>query len=77
MLSAWDKQNDGQLLKTDAIVPESTYLGAALTDHLGIALAFEKDKPSYPRAALLEAMVRFVLDDLGAKPKASGWGDPK
>jgi len=77
MLSAWDKQNDGQLLKMDAIVPESTYLGAALTDHLAVALAFEKDKPSYPRAALLEAMVRFVLDDLGAKPKASGWGDPK
>lgn len=83
MLAAWDRQNDGQLLKLDAIVPESTYLGAAKTDHLTVALPFE-DKgapPAYPRAALYEAVLRFVLNDLGvkggvAKP-ASGWGDPK
>lgn len=85
MLSAWDRQNDGQLLKLDAIVPESTYLGAARTDHLTVALPFESQgaKPAYPRAALLEAMLRFVFDDLRIKPgntpaaKPSGWGDPK
>lgn len=83
MLSAWDRQNDGQLLKLDAIVPESTYLGAARTDHLTVALPFEaKDAPpAYPRAALYESLLRFVLDDLGVKggaaKAASGWGDPK
>lgn len=85
MLSAWDKQNDGQLLKLDAIVPESTYLGAARTDHLTVALPFESQgsKPAYPRAALFEAMLRFVFDDLNIKPgatpsaKPSGWGDPR
>lgn len=83
MLAAWDRQNDGQLIKLDAIVPESIYLGAAKTDHLTVALPFENQgaPPAFPRAALYEAMLRFVFDDLGikggtAKPP-SGWGDPK
>lgn len=79
MLSAFDAQNDGQLLKMDQIIPESTYLGDIWSDHLGVALAMGT---KFPRAALFESAIRFVLDDLGktAKPavkppaKASGWG---
>jgi hypothetical protein len=75
MLAAFDPQNDGQLLKLDQIIPESTYLGAVWSDHLGAALAMGT---KFPRAALFEALIRFVIDDLGKRPKApakaAGWG---
>ena len=75
ILNAFGAAQDGQLLKDDAIVPESKYLGAALSDHFALALPFDKsvdstvrsgmDKTAYPRGALLEALVRFVAEDLG------------
>lgn len=72
MLAAYDRQNDTQLLKLDQVIPESTYLGAVLSDHLNIALNMGA---SFPRAALLESVVRFVTADLaaqkGAAPKAA------
>ena len=72
ILSTYDKDHDGQVLKRDAIIPESAYLGAAKSDHLAVALNFEKAEPGtkgkYPRAALLEALVRFVVDDLTKRP---------
>ncbi len=75
ILSTFDKANDSQLTKEDAIVPESAYLGTALADHFAVALPFETsnesirsgaDKNHYPRTALLEAMIRFVVRDLEA-----------
>lgn len=73
LLQAYGLPQDGQLLRDDAIVPESKFLGAANADHFAIALPFDKstdktiasqmDKTRFPRAALLEAMVRFVLAD--------------
>jgi hypothetical protein len=74
MLNSYDKEHDGQVLKSDATVPESKALGVAVSDHLAIALNFEKGKqqrPLFPRSALLEAVVRTVLADLGAKPAAT------
>lgn len=71
MLAAWDRQNDAQLLKLDQVIPESSYLGAVLSDHLNIALNMGA---SFPRAALLESIVRFVTADLaarGIKPAAA------
>jgi hypothetical protein len=75
LLSAFGSQQDGQLAKDDAVVPEAKFLGAARADHFAVALPFDKsadstirsqmDKAKYPRAALLEAMVRFVVQDLG------------
>ena len=67
MLSAYDRENDGQLLKMDQLIPESTYLGAVWSDHLGAALAMGT---KFPRAALFESVVRYVLDDLATKPGA-------
>jgi hypothetical protein len=74
LLQTFGSVEDGQLLKDDAIVPESTVLGTALADHFAVALPFDKstdsmirggmDKSRYPRAALLEAIVRFVSSDL-------------
>ncbi len=80
-LSTYGVAEDGQLLKDDAIVPGAKYLGAALADHFAIALPFDKstdsairagmDKAVYPRAALLEALVRYVTDDLGGQGASS------
>ncbi len=77
ILSTYGSAQDGQLLREDAIVPESKVLGAALADHFAVALPFDKstdpavksgmDKALYPRAALLESLLRFVADDLGKK----------
>jgi len=74
MLGSYGSGEDGQLLKEDAVLPESRYLGAAVADHFAIALPFEAsaqkelsagmDKNHYPRAALLEAIVRYVSADL-------------
>jgi hypothetical protein len=75
ILSTYGVAQDGQLLKEDAIAPGAKYLGAALADHFAVALPFDKsndsairggmDKAAYPRAALLEALIRFVTADLG------------
>ncbi|MBI4893997.1 MAG: LssY C-terminal domain-containing protein [Acidobacteria bacterium] len=67
MLAAFDKQNDAQLLKLDQIIPESTFLGAVLSDHLNVALNMGA---TFPRAALLESLVRFVAADLARRGNA-------
>ncbi len=74
ILSSYGSAEDGQLLKEDAIAPGAKFLGAALADHFAVALPFDKspdsairsgmDKASYPRAALLEALIRYVTADL-------------
>jgi LssY C-terminus len=80
-LSTYGIAEDGQLLKDDAIAPGAKFLGAALADHFAIALPFDKstdsairsgmDKAAYPRAALLEAIIRYVSADLDAQQTAS------
>lgn len=79
MLSAWDPKNDGQLLRMDQIIPESTYLGVAWSDHLNLALVMGE---KFPRAALLESLYRFVTADLKkrglsrpAPPTEKSWAD--
>jgi hypothetical protein len=80
LLEAWQlmsflsQRQDSQLAYEDAILPGSTVLGTARADHLAVAMPFEKasdssirsfaDQGHYPRAALLEAMLRFVISDL-------------
>jgi len=80
-LSTYGLAEDGQLLKDDAIAPGAKFLGAALADHFAVALPFDKsadaairsgmDKAAYPRAALLEALVRYVTADLEAQGTGS------
>jgi len=74
LLSVFDTQEDSQLAKSDAIVPGAIYLGAAKADHLAVALPFEEsgqadiltvlDHNHYPRVALLEALVRYAIQDI-------------
>jgi LssY C-terminus len=82
LLEAWQlmsylsPRQDSQLAYEDTILPGSTVLGIARADHLAVAMPFEKasdssirsfaDQGHYPRAALLEAMLRFVIGDLEA-----------
>jgi hypothetical protein len=79
LLATNGSDEDGQLLREDAIFPGAKYLGAAPADHFAIALPFDKsndsaikagmDKNRYPRAALLEAIVRYVAQDLDSGPR--------
>jgi hypothetical protein len=73
LLRVFDSALDGQVIKADAIIPEAKYLGAAVADHFGVALPFDKSPDQmvrsnmgsrFPRAALFEAMVRVVAQDL-------------
>lgn len=74
LMSVYDSRQDSQITKSDAVVPGAVYLGAARGDHFAVALPFESmqdasvtkllDKNHYPRTALLEALVRFVVRDL-------------
>lgn len=64
-------QEDGMLLAADGVLPGAKFLGTALADHVAVAHNFEQtgmaklyDKDHFPRAALLEAIVRFVEEDL-------------
>jgi hypothetical protein len=79
LLLTYDPFQDGQLTRSDAIIPGSTYLGIAKGDHFAVALPFDKstdstiktgmDKTKYPRGALIESLLRFVTDDLSKKKR--------
>jgi hypothetical protein len=69
-----DWRNDSQLIYADQFVPNSTLLAFINADHLAagvpIGSAHPKiggivvDKNQYPREALLEAVLRFIEEDL-------------
>lgn len=73
ILSQTEPLNDSLVVASDAIIPGSTLLGYPNGDHLAVAMPFGKKTPflstlvnrnHYPRAALLEAAVRYVEEDL-------------
>ncbi len=78
LLSAFGALQDGQLMKDDAVVPGAKYLGILKGDHFAVALPFDKSPDSvirnqmnqtrFPRAALLESLVRYVVADLPSAP---------
>jgi hypothetical protein len=80
LLATYGPVEDGQLLKEDAVLPDAKYLGSAKADHFAIALPFEDstdqalrsgmDKNHFPRAALLETIVRYVTRDLQSQSAA-------
>jgi hypothetical protein len=73
-LARIDPRNDGQLFFYDEIVPHSTLLGYVNADHWAVAVPIARTHPyvgkwfveqnAYPREALLEAVMRFVEEDL-------------
>lgn len=78
-LGAIDWRNDSQVIYADQIIPGSTLVGFLNADHWAIAVPVSRSHPvisrslvnrnGYPREALLEAVLRFIEEDLaGAAP---------
>jgi hypothetical protein len=73
-LATVDARNDSQLLFYDQIVPGSTLMGYVNADHLALAIPISRKyetvgpmvvtENAYPREALMEAVLRFVEEDL-------------
>ena len=77
-LGAIDWRNDSQVIYSDQIIPGSTLLGFLNCDHWAIAVPLNRSHPvisrslvdenDYPREALLEAVLRFIEEDLHSAP---------
>lgn len=73
-LAKIDARNDSQMIFYDQIVPGSTLIGYLNADHWAVAVPISRTHPmaasmlvtqnAYPREALLEAILRFVEEDL-------------
>lgn len=73
-LAAVDPRNDGQVIYHDMLIPGSVLLGFLNGDHWAVALPLNREHPhlsatvvnrnAYPREVLLEAIARFVEEDL-------------
>lgn len=71
-----DPRSDGQVIFFDAIIPAGTLLGFLRADHWALAVPFSRnastlpfsatlvDHNAFPREVLLEAIVRFVEEEL-------------
>ncbi len=78
-LSRIDGRNDSQVIFYDQLIPGSTLLGYLNADHWAIAIPIARThdtigslfvtQNAYPREALLEAILRFVEEDLAARAR--------
>ena len=76
-LSQVDSRNDSQMIFYDQLIPGSVLLGFVNADHWAIAVPLNRshpfissnflDKNAFPREVLLEAIVRYVEEDLNRK----------
>ena len=76
-LSQVDSRNDSQVIFYDQVIPGSVILGYLNADHWAIAVPFNRshpfissnflDKNAFPREVLLEAIVRYVEEDLNRR----------
>jgi hypothetical protein len=73
-LAQIDPRNDSQVIFYDQVVPHSTLVGYVNADHWALAVPIARShstigslfvtQNAYPREALLEAVLRFVEEDL-------------
>jgi hypothetical protein len=71
-LAQIDPRNDSQLLFYDQLIPGGTLIGYVRADHWAVAMPFSQDrvapalidKNEFPREVLLEAVIRFVEEEL-------------
>ena len=78
-LARIDARNDSQVIFYDQVVPGSILMGYLNADHWAIAVPINRTHPTiastlvtqnaYPREALLEAILRFVEEDLATPPR--------
>jgi hypothetical protein len=69
-----DERNDGMVLFDDQFIPQSTFIGCVNADHWAVAVPVARTHPNiaslfvnhndYPREALVEALLRYVEEDL-------------
>ena len=75
-LARIDARNDSQMIFYDQVIPASTLVGYINADHWALAVPIARThstigsmfvtQNAYPREALLEALLRFVEEDLTA-----------
>lgn len=81
-LASIDGRNDSQVFFYDEVIPGSTLVGYVNADHWAVVLPISRShdtvgklfvtQNAYPREALLEALLRFVEEDLATqKPPGS------
>jgi hypothetical protein len=73
-LAQVDGRNDSQMIFYDQVIPGSTLVGYLNADHWAVAVPIARtrhtiatlfvDKNAYPREALVEAVLRFIEEDL-------------
>ncbi len=73
-LAVMDPRNDSQTLSTDQVIPGSALLGYLNADHWAVALPLDRyqpvlsaiftDRNDFPRAAMLESVIRLVEERL-------------
>jgi hypothetical protein len=73
-LSRIDARNDGQVIFYDQVIPGSALIGYVNADHWALVIPVARshetigsmfvDQNNYPREALLEALLRFVEEEL-------------
>jgi hypothetical protein len=78
-LSMIDGRNDSQVIFYDQVIPGSSLVGYINADHWAIAVPIARShetigslfvtENAYPREAFLEALLRFVEEDLEARGK--------
>jgi hypothetical protein len=78
-LARVDGRNDGQVIFYDQMIPRGALVGFVNADHWAIAVPIARtheiigasfvDQNAYPREALLEALLRFVEEDLAGGAK--------
>jgi dienelactone hydrolase len=81
-LSKVDARNDSQVIFYDAVIPGSTLTAYVNADHWAVAVPVNRShttigsmfttQNAYPREALLEALLRFVEEDLNALEVQAG-----
>jgi hypothetical protein len=78
-LSQIDARNDSQIIFYDQVIPGSALIGYLNADHWALSVPVARthstigsifvDQNNYPREALLEALMRFVEEDLSTSVK--------
>ena len=77
LLGETDVRNDSQLVIFDQFIPGSTVMAVVNADHWAVAVPIQRShrfvgatfvsRNDYPREAFLEAILRFLEEDLAAK----------
>ena len=81
-LAKIDGRNDSQMIFYDQVIPGGSLLAYVNADHWALAVPINRahstvgslftTENAYPREALLEAIVRFVEEDLDARDGLAG-----